>query len=206
MSATIRPKFFDSGIHFRRWLASNHASAAELWVGFWKVKSGKKGLTYEEAVEEALCFGWIDGLVKGYDEHSYMQRFTPRRATSIWSAMNIAKVEKLTREGRMAPPGIAAFEARDPARAGLYSFENRHITFDAAFESRFRAKSKAWKFFDAQPPGYKRLAAFWVMSAKREETRERRFTTLVEDSGKGVRVASLAGKPAATKPKKRKGR
>jgi uncharacterized protein YdeI (YjbR/CyaY-like superfamily) len=202
MTAAIRPKFFDSGIHFRRWLASNHASATELWVGFWKVKSGKKSLTYEEAVEEALCFGWIDGLVKGYDEQSYMQRFTPRRATSIWSAVNIAKVEKLTKQGRMAPPGIAAFEARDPARAGLYSFENRHVTLDAAFETRFRAKAKAWKFFDAQPPGYKRLAAFWVMSAKREETRERRFTTLVDDSGKGARVASLVGKPAAARKKK----
>ena len=201
MSAPIRPKFFDSGVHFRRWLESNHASAGELWVGFWKVKSGRKGLTYEEAVEEALCFGWIDGLVKTFDEQSYMQRFTPRRATSIWSAVNIAKVEALTKAGRMAAPGIAAFEARDPRKTNLYSFENRHVTLDAAFEKRFRAKARAWKFFEAQPPGYRRLAAFWVMSAKKEETRERRFNRLVGDSAKGLRVASLAGdaKPAAKK-------
>ena len=118
MAVPEKPEFFDSPAHFRRWLEANHASVDALWIGFWKVKSGRKGLTYEEAVEEALCFGWIDGLVKGWDEHSYMQRFTQRRARSIWSAVNIAKVEALRQAGRMAPPGLAMFEARDPKRAG----------------------------------------------------------------------------------------
>jgi len=198
---TQAPRFFDSQADFRRWLEENHASA-ELWVGFWKVGSGRTGLTYEQAVEESLCFGWIDGLVKRFDERAYMQRFTPRRARSIWSAINIAKVEALIRAGRMAPPGLAAFESRDPRRAGMYSFENRGVTLDAAFEKRFRAKARAWTFFQAQPPGYKRMAAFWVMGAKKEETRERRFRQLLDDSAKGVRVAAIAGEAAGATKKK----
>ena len=197
MADAAKPAFFDSARDFRRWLEENHASVEELWVGFWKAKSGRGGLTYEEAVEEALCFGWIDGLVKRFDEHAYVQRFTPRRAGSIWSAINIGKVERLRKAGRMAAPGIAAYESRDPARTNRYSFENRHVVLDAAFEKRFRAKAKAWKFFEAQPPGYRRLAAFWVMKAKREDTRERRFAQLVADSARGVRVAAVTGPPKA---------
>jgi uncharacterized protein YdeI (YjbR/CyaY-like superfamily) len=193
MAEAEKPTFFDSPAHFRRWLEANHATADVLWIGFWKAKSGKKGLTYEEAVEEALCFGWIDGLVKRWDEHAYMQRFTQRRAKSIWSAINIAKVEALRKAGRMAAPGLATFEARDPKRAGIYSFENRDMMLDAAFTKRFKARVRAWKFFEAQPPGYRRLAAFWVMSAKKEETRERRFRQLLEDSASGTRVASVVG-------------
>lgn len=188
----MTPRFFESQAQFREWLEAHHGTA-ELWIGFWKAKSGKAGLTYEQAVEEALCFGWIDGLVKGVDELSYMQRFTPRKPRSIWSAINIGKVEGLKKAGRMAAPGLAAYESRDPSRAGLYSFENRHVTFDAAFEKRFRAKARAWKFFEAQPPGYKRVAAFWVMSAKKQETRERRFDKLLEDSARGIRLAVIAG-------------
>ena len=144
-------------------------------------------------MEESLCFGWIDGLKKGWDEHAFMQRFTPRKPRSIWSAVNIRKVEALKKAGRMAQPGLAAFETRDPTRAGLYSFENRPVAFSAAFEKRFRARKAAWKFFEAQPPGYRRVAAFWVMSAKREETRERRLAQLIADSARGLRVASLSG-------------
>lgn len=191
----MAPRFFASQAAFRKWLEANHAKAGELWIGFWKAHTGRKGLTYEEAVEEALCFGWIDGLVKRHDEAAYMQRFTPRRARSVWSAINIAKVEALRKAGRMAKPGLAAFAGRDTKRAGLYSFENREVVLEAAFEKRFRARKAAWTFFAAQPPGYRRLAAFWVMQAKREETRERRFAQLVADSAGGRRVVAVAGPP-----------
>ena len=191
----MKPVFFASSSEFRRWLAKNHASAPELWVGFWKAHTAKGGLTYEQAVEDSLCFGWIDGLVRRYDESAYMQRFTPRRPKSIWSAINIRKVEALQREGRMMPAGLKAFAARDPARSSVYSFENRHVALDAAFETRFQAKKRAWAFFQAQPPGYRRLTCFWVMSAKRADTRERRFAQLLADSARGLRVARVAGPP-----------
>jgi Uncharacterized protein conserved in bacteria len=191
----MKPVFFASSSEFRRWLETNHASAPELWVGFWKAHTAKGGLTYEQAVEESLCFGWIDGLVRRHDESAYMQRFTPRRPKSIWSAINVKKVEALRKAGRMAPAGLEAFAARDPKRSSVYSFENREVILDSAYEKRFRARKKAWAFFEKQPPGYRRLAAHWVMSAKREETRERRLAQLVADSALGTRVASIAGKP-----------
>jgi uncharacterized protein YdeI (YjbR/CyaY-like superfamily) len=190
-AAAEKPRFFASRARFRAWLEANHAKVPALWIGFWKVHSGKKGLTYDEAVEESLCFGWIDGLVKRFDEDAYMQRFTPRKAKTTWSAVNIRKVEALQRAGLMASPGLAAFENRDPKRAGLYSFENRDVVLSKEFESRFRARKKAWAFFEKQPPGYRRLAAFWVMSAKRPETRERRFARLLDDSSRGVRVGAV---------------
>lgn len=180
--------FFKSAADFRRWLEKNHGKVTVLWIAFWKAASGNKGLSYDEAVEESLCFGWIDGLVKRRDAHSYQQRFTPRKPRSIWSAINIGKVEGLRKAGRMAKPGLDVFESRDQARAGVYSFENRHVTLSPEFEKRFRARKTAWKFFEAQPPGYRRLAAFWVMSAKKEETRERRFAQLIDGSQRGVRL------------------
>jgi uncharacterized protein YdeI (YjbR/CyaY-like superfamily) len=194
------PRFFRTPAEFRRWLERHHDSETELWVGFYKKDSGKGGMVYMQAVEEALCFGWIDGRVRGRDAESYMQRFTPRKAKSVWSAVNLRKVEELTRAGRMAPAGVAAHAGRDPTRAGQYSFENRDVVLSPAFTKRFQAKKRAWAFFEKQPPGYRRVAAFWVMSAKREETRERRFDRLVEDSGNGMRIAALAGiAPAARK-------
>jgi uncharacterized protein YdeI (YjbR/CyaY-like superfamily) len=183
-----KPKFFATPAAFRRWLEANHASKTELWVGLWKKDSGKTGLTYEEAVDEALCYGWIDGLARSHDERAYKQRFTPRKRTSVWSAINLAKVARLKAAGRMAPPGLEAFEKRDPNRAGLYSFENRDVKLSPAFEKRFRASRKAWSFFAAQPPGYRRLMAFWVMSAKREETRTRRLAQLIARSAAGERI------------------
>lgn len=183
-----KPEFFATQAAFRRWLEGHYASKTELWVGFWKKESGRKGMTYEQAVEEALCYGWIDGLAKGHDERSYKQRFTPRKATSVWSAINIGKVERLKAAGRMAPPGLAAFENRDPKRTGLYSFENRDVKLSPVFEKRLRASRKAWTFFAAQPPGYRRLMAFWVMSARREETRERRLAQLIARSTAGERI------------------
>jgi len=200
MPSEPKPIFFDSGAHFRRWLETNHQDADELWVGFWKAHTGRGGLTYEEAVEEALCFGWIDGLVKRVDEHAYKQRFTPRRTRSIWSAINIRKVAALRAAGRMAKAGVAAFEGRDPARAKQYSGENRQAVLSSTYEKRFRARQVAWRFFEAQPTGYRRTAMFWVMSAKREETRERRLARLIDDSERGVRVASIAGETARKVP------
>ena len=189
----MKPTFFASAAAFRRWLERNHAEASELWIGFWKLGSGKKGLTYAEAVDESLCFGWIDGLRKRLDDHAFIQRFTPRRVRSIWSAINIAKVEALRTAGRMTQPGLAAYALRDPKRSYAYSFENRDRVFDPAYEGRFRAKKKAWTFFAAQPPGYRRIATHWVMSAKRAETRDRRFAQLITDSAAGRRIAAIAG-------------
>ena len=190
MSAT----FFASAAQFRRWLEANHRTAAELWVAFYKAHTGRKGLTYLEAVDEALCFGWIDGLKKRLDEQAFMHRFSPRRSRSVWSDVNTRKAEALKRQGRMASAGLAAYAARDPRRAGLYSFEKRNSpAFDAAAAARFKAKPKAWAFFAAQPPGYRRTATFWVMSAKREETRARRLASLIADSARGLRVDSLSG-------------
>ena len=182
------PKFFATPAAFRRWLESHHGSAKELWIGFWKKDSGRKGMSYEEAVDEALCYGWIDGLVKRHDELAYKQRFSPRKSTSVWSAINIGKIERLSAAGWMARPGLEAFEKRDPKRTGLYSFENRDVKFSPEVEKRFRAQRKAWTYFDQQPPGYRRLMAFWVMSAKCDETRERRLAQLIASSAAGKRV------------------
>jgi uncharacterized protein YdeI (YjbR/CyaY-like superfamily) len=182
------PRFFKSAADFRRWLEKNHASVEELWIGFWKLASGRGGLTYLEAVDESLCFGWIDGLKKSHDEHAFKQRFTPRRPRSIWSAINIRKVEALKKAGRMAEPGLRAYSLRDPARSSVYSFENRDRVLDPGYEKRFRAKKKAWTFFEAQPPGYRRLATHYVMSAKKPETRERRLARLIEGCAAGRRL------------------
>ncbi len=183
-----QPTFFSSRARLRAWLKANHAKEPVLWIGFWKAHTGKTGLRYAEAVEESLCFGWIDGLVKGRDADTYVQRFTPRKPRSVWSAINLRKVETLTQAGRMAKPGLDALAARDPKRAGLYSFENRHVTLSPAYEKRFRGQKAAWKFFERQPPGYRRVCAFWVMSAKQEATRERRLAKLIAESARGARI------------------
>ena len=190
MSSEEKPRFFDSAAAFRRWLAKNHAKADVLWIGFWKKAAARKGLTYEEAVNQSLCYGWIDGLKKAHDAQSFKHRFTPRRPRSIWSAINIRKVEALKARGLMAEPGLAAFALRDPARSSVYSFENRDARLDATFVRRLKAHSQAAAFLAAQPPGYRRLTAHWVMSAKREETRERRFAQLLDASARGERLSS----------------
>jgi len=183
-----KPTFFSSAAEFRRWLHANHDKVPELWIGFYKLASGRKGLTYLEAVDEALCYGWIDGHKKTHDAHAFKQRFTPRRARSIWSAINIQKVERLKKAGRMAAPGLRAYALKDPARTQVYSFENRGRALDPAYEKRFRAKKRAWAFFEAQPPGYRRLCVHWVMSAKKPETRERRLAHVMADSAASRRV------------------
>lgn len=189
---TPAPRFFASAAAFRRWLEKNHDREDELWVGLYKKASGKGGLTYREAVDQALCFGWIDGQSKSIDEVSYRQRFTPRRKSSIWSAVNIKRVAELKQAGLMDPAGVAAFETRDPTKAGLYSFENEPRSLDKQQERAFRGNKRAWGFFQAQPPGYRRNAIWWVVSAKREETKHRRLARLIEDSAEGRRLKHLS--------------
>jgi uncharacterized protein YdeI (YjbR/CyaY-like superfamily) len=187
-TGTMKPKFFSTPAAFRAWLERNHDSASELMIGFHKKSSGKKSITYPEALDEALCFGWIDGVRKKLNETSYVQRFTPRKPKSIWSNVNVRHIERLKKEGRMHPAGVAAYEKRDPERTGIYSFENRPRELSPEFEKRFRRNKKAWEFFQAQPTYYKNLLIFRTMSAKKEETRVRRLEQLIEISAKGERM------------------
>jgi uncharacterized protein YdeI (YjbR/CyaY-like superfamily) len=184
-------KFFKKPASFGRWLAKHHRSARELWVGFHKKATGRPSLTWPEAVDEALCFGWIDGIRRSIDADSYMIRFTPRRARSTWSLVNTRRVTELIREGRMQPAGLAAFEARDPLKAGVYSFERSAAALDAESEARFKANRAAWSFFQSQPAGYRKTAIHWVVSARKAETRARRLATLVSDSAAGQRIGPL---------------
>jgi uncharacterized protein YdeI (YjbR/CyaY-like superfamily) len=184
----VTPKFFKSSDAFRAWLEKHGATEGELWVGFYKKASGKGGLTYPEAVDAALCFGWIDGVKYKVDEASYMHRFSPRAAASYWSAVNTKRMQQLIKDGLVAAAGLAAFERRDRKSTKKYSFERKNAAFDAAALRVLKANKPAWEFFTAQPPGYQRLLTFWVMSAKQEETRLRRLATLAERSAKGERV------------------
>jgi uncharacterized protein YdeI (YjbR/CyaY-like superfamily) len=183
----MKPRFFSSPAQFRQWLEKNHDSAAELLVGFHKKDSGKKSVTYPQALDEALCFGWIDGVRRSLDETSYTIRFTPRKPRSIWSNVNVRHVERLTKEGRMAEPGRKAYALRDPKRTGIYAFENEVREFSPEFEKKFRANKPAWQFFQSEPPSIRRTCIFWVMSAKKEETRVRRLEQLIARGEQGIR-------------------
>ncbi|HEY7197837.1 MAG TPA: YdeI/OmpD-associated family protein [Gaiellaceae bacterium] len=186
------PTFFETPADLRTWLERHHADADELLVGFHKKGSGRASVTWPESVDEALCFGWIDGIRRSLDGERYTIRFTPRRPRSIWSAANIKRAKELTEEGRMQAAGLAAFERRRDDRSAIYSYEQRRTaTLGAAAEERFRADAQAWDFFQAQPPGYRRTAIHWVTSAKREETRQRRLETLIDDSAHGRRLKVL---------------
>jgi uncharacterized protein YdeI (YjbR/CyaY-like superfamily) len=185
----MKPTFFPKPADFRKWLKKNHDKETELLVGFYKVGSGKPSITWPESVDQALCFGWIDGVRRTIDEHSYTIRFTPRKPRSIWSAVNVKKVKALLDAGLMEPAGLKAWQARDPKKTAIYSFEQRdEAVFDSAFEKQFKANGKAWKFFQAQPPGYRRTVTFWVMNAKQEATRQRRLARLIEVSAAGERI------------------
>lgn len=190
-----RPTFFARPELFRAWLAKHHEDRTELWVGFRKKGSGKPSITWPEAVDEALCFGWIDGVRKTLDDERYVIRFTPRAPRSHWSLVNISRVESLTAAGRMHPTGTAAFERRSEERTGRASYERRdEATLDAAHEKRFRAEREAWRWFESQAPWYRRTAIHWVVSAKKEETRLRRLETLI-DSSKNERTVPPLSRP-----------
>ena len=196
----MKPRFFKSSAEFRSWLAKNRTAASELWVGFYKKESGKGGITYSEALDEALCFGWIDGVRKSVDAASYTIRFSPRQPKSIWSAVNTRRVAALIKAGSMDSSGLEVFRNRDPGRALLYSYERERAEFSGLWLERFRSNAAAWRFFDAQAPSYKRTVTFWVMSAKKEETRSKRLDALIAESALSRRIGLLSP------PKSRDGR
>ena len=181
-----KPIFFKSPQEFYDWLEEHHESESEVYVGFFKAHTGKRAMSWSEAVDQALCFGWIDGVMRRIDEERHMQRFTPRRPGSNWSNVNIAKVAKLEEAGLMRPAGLAAFEARSEKRSGIYAFEAKQpAELSADYERRLRADAAAWEYWQAATPSYRRTATHWVVRAKREETRERRLAQLIECSAAG---------------------
>jgi uncharacterized protein YdeI (YjbR/CyaY-like superfamily) len=184
----MKPKFFKNSSDFRKWLEANHASATELWVGFYKKDSGKPSLTWPGSVDQALCFGWIDGIRKSIDEVSYKIRFTPRKARSIWSAVNIKRAQELSYEGLMQPAGLKAYEAREENRSGIYSYEQRGPELPDQYRKILKKNPHACKFFDAQPASYRKAANWWVVSAKQEETRLRRLDKLIQHSAAEERI------------------
>jgi uncharacterized protein YdeI (YjbR/CyaY-like superfamily) len=183
--------FFKSQSDFRKWLDKNHNKAAELVVGFYKVGTGKKSIGYKESVDEALCFGWIDGIRKSLGEESYTIRFTPRRPGSIWSRVNINRAKELEKLGLMKSQGLKTFHSFDKKKTNRYSFEQKIIKLSKDYEKQFKANKKAWQYFQSMPPSYQRPAIWWVMSAKHEETRLRRLKTLICDSEAGRKIKVL---------------
>lgn len=186
--------YFSSPDEFRRWLERHHTRASELWVGFHKKGTGRPSLTWPESVDAALCFGWIDGIRKRVDDARYVIRFTPRRESSIWSAINVRRVAVLRREGLMRPAGLAAYARRTRERSGIYAYENRPRTMPPRYQRVFRTRPGAWAFFAAQPPGYRRTMIWRVVSAKLEATRARRLAALIEHCARGKRIPLPASK------------
>jgi uncharacterized protein YdeI (YjbR/CyaY-like superfamily) len=187
-SAAMKIKYFKSAHDFRRWLEKNHAIRKEVWVGYYKKTSRQPSMTWPESVDEALCFGWIDGIRKSVDDLRYTIRFTPRRRGSIWSAVNIKRARELSDKGLMKPTGMAAFDARKENRSGIYSYEQRSANLDGPYEERLRQNKAAWDFFYAQPPSYRKAIGWWVVSAKQEATRLKRLEKLIEESANRKRL------------------
>lgn len=184
----MTPKFFPTQTDFRKWLKENHERETELLVGFYKVGSGKPSMTWSESVDQALCFGWIDGVRRSIDAESYSIRFTPRRSKSVWSAINIKKVEELTKQGLMKPAGLAAFAKRDENKSRIYAYERESAKLSAEFEKQFKANKKAWEFFQNQAPSYRKAIIHWITSAKQEATRQSRFEKLLKESENSRRL------------------
>jgi uncharacterized protein YdeI (YjbR/CyaY-like superfamily) len=187
--------YFESQADFRAWLEENGESVDELWVGFYKVKSGKTGITYKQAVDEALCSGWIDGIRKSVDDIRYTNRFTPRRVNSNWSQVNLKRFDELLKLGLIQPAGLKIYNKHNPEQSNRYSFEQKSHTLDEAYETQFKANAAAWEFFQSQAPSYQRIAIWWVISAKREETRRRRLAQLIGVSANDERLPQFTSKP-----------
>jgi uncharacterized protein YdeI (YjbR/CyaY-like superfamily) len=185
------PTFFPTAADFRAWLEEHHATTDHLWVGYYKKATNKPSVTWKDTVDEALCYGWIDGIRKSRDDESYIIRFTPRKPKSVWSQRNIDLVQRLTAEGRMKAEGLAAFAFKDVHPDSGYTAANFDSGLTAPMIARFQETAGAWEFYQEQPPGYRKQTARWVMSAKREETRERRLSTLIDDSGNRLRIKQL---------------
>jgi uncharacterized protein YdeI (YjbR/CyaY-like superfamily) len=198
----MKPKFFRSPAELRKWFERNHETESELLVGFYKKGSGKPSVTWPESVDEALCVGWIDGIRRSLGEESYTIRFTPRRARSIWSAVNIARAKALDREGRMKLAGRKAFEAREENRSGIYSYEQRRDRLEEPYASLLKKNAAASKFFEEQPPSYRKAMGWWIVCAKREETRLTRLRQLIAHSARGRRIPQLTR--AAPRSRKQK--
>ena len=193
MSPVSRPDpvFFPTPADLRGWLEANHETATELWIGMYRKSTGKPSVTWPEVVDEVLCFGWIDGIRKSLDGESFAQRVTPRKAKSNWSRVNLRRVEELIAEGRMRPAGLRAYEARD--RTAGYSYEQRdNAALDEELTRIFRAEPEAWEYFQARPPGYRRTVTWWIVSAKREETRRKRLALLIDSSRRGRPIDFLS--------------
>lgn len=186
-----QPVFFPTQSSFRKWFEKNHDKAKELLVGFYKVNSGKQSMTWSESVDEAICFGWIDGIRKSINSESYSIRFTPRKQGSIWSSVNIQKVENLSKQGLMHPSGMAAFEKREAKKSAIYSYEKVPEILSAGFLKKFKANKKAWKFFQSMAPSYQRTAIHLVMTAKQEITKLKRLDELIKDSEAGRKIKRL---------------
>jgi uncharacterized protein YdeI (YjbR/CyaY-like superfamily) len=184
----VTPKFFKTPSSFRKWLESHHATAKELWVGYYKKHTGKPSITWPESVDQALCFAWIDGVRKRIDDDSYMIRFSPRKQTSIWSSINTARAKELIKQELMQPAGLKAFKVRKEYRSGIYSYEQRSAELVEPYSEKLKRNKAAWDFFQAQPPSYRKMMSWWIVSAKQEETRLKRLHRLVAESAAGRRL------------------
>lgn len=182
----MAPVFFPTQEEFRAWLEKNHDKETELFVGFYKVNSGKPSMTWSQSVDQAICFGWIDGVKYSIDKDSYQIRFTPRKKTSIWSAVNIKKVEALIEKGLMTEAGLASFDNRTESKSRIYSFEKEEVEFSPELEKIFKANKVAWDYFQSLAPTYRKPSSNWVMSAKQEATRMKRLNELITDSEMGT--------------------
>lgn len=183
--------FFETPEELRAWFRQNHERLDEAWIGYFKKSTGLPSITWEESVDQALCFGWIDGIRKSVDDEAYKVRFTPRRPGSNWSRRNLERMDELLRGRQVTRAGKKAFAARTDDKTAVYSFEQEKVDFPAAMKRRFRKHQRAWKYWTGESDSYRRSATWWVVSAKRAETRERRLATLIEDSAKGIRIKQL---------------
>jgi uncharacterized protein YdeI (YjbR/CyaY-like superfamily) len=186
--ASMKIRYFKSPNDFRRWLEKNHATTQELWVGYYKKSSRQPSITWPESVDEALCFGWIDGIRKSVDGLRYTSRFTPRRRGSIWSAVNIKRARELVEQNQMQPAGLKAFAARIENKSGIYSYEQRSTELSEPYAGVLRKNKPASNFFKKQPPSYRKMIGWWIISAKKEETRMARLAKLISASAKGKRL------------------